>query len=106
DLRTQEVVESVTSTDSGVSVRTQRGTLVEGDVVVVGVGTLPNTAVAEASGITVEQGVLVDEYCRTNVPGVFAAGDVTNHWHPMFGCRMRVEHFDNATKQAMAAAKN
>lgn len=106
DLRTQEVVESVTSTDSGVSVRTQRGTLVEGDVVVVGVGTLPNTAVAEASGITVEQGVLVDEYCRTNVPGVFAAGDVTNHWHPLFGCRMRVEHFDNATKQAMAAAKN
>lgn len=106
DLRTQEIVETVTNTDSGVSVRTQRGTIVEGDVIVVGTGTLPNTEVAEASGIAVNQGVLVDEYCRTNVPGVFAAGDVTNHWHPLFGCRMRVEHYDNATKQAMAAAKN
>ena len=106
DLRTGEIVESVSETESGVSVRTQRGTVVRGDVVVVGVGSLPNTEVAEASGIAVDQGVLVDEYCRTDVPGVFAAGDITNHWHPLFGRRMRVEHFDNATKQAMVAAKN
>ncbi|HET7327081.1 MAG TPA: FAD-dependent oxidoreductase [Nocardioidaceae bacterium] len=106
DLRTGEAVESVTETEGGVRVRTQRGTVVDGDVVVVGVGTVPNTEVAEASGIAVDNGVLVDEYCRTNVPDVFAAGDITNHWHPLFERRLRVEHFDNATKQAMAAAKN
>lgn len=106
DLRTGETVESVTETADGISVRTRSGTVVEGDVVVVGVGTLPNTEVAEASGIAVDHGVLVDEYCRTNVPNVFAAGDITNHWHPVFERRLRVEHFDNATKQAMAAAKN
>jgi 3-phenylpropionate/trans-cinnamate dioxygenase ferredoxin reductase subunit len=106
DLRTGEVVESVTETGGGVIVRTRRGTVVEGDVVVVGIGTVPNTEVAERSGIRVDGGVLVDEYCRTNVENVLAAGDVTSHWHPLFGRRLRVEHFDNATKQAMAAAKN
>ena len=61
---------------------------------------------AERSGIAVDNGVLVDEYCRTNVAGVFAAGDITNHWHPLFQRRLRVEHFDNANKQSAAAAKN
>lgn len=106
ELRTGEVVESVTETASGVTVKTQSGTTVEGDVVVVGIGTVANTEVAERSGVEVEGGVLVDEYCRTNVEGVFAAGDVTNHWHPLFERRLRVEHFDNANKQGMAAAKN
>jgi 3-phenylpropionate/trans-cinnamate dioxygenase ferredoxin reductase subunit len=106
DLRTGEVVESVTETAAGVTVRTRSGTTVEGDVVVVGIGTIANTEMAERSGVAVDNGVLVDEYCRTNVEGVFAAGDVTNHWHPLFERRMRVEHFDNANKQAMAAAKN
>ncbi|WP_219418123.1 NAD(P)/FAD-dependent oxidoreductase [Pseudonocardia nigra] len=106
DLRTGEAVDSVTETGGGVVVRTRRGTVVEGDVVVVGIGTVPNTDVAQRSGIEVDGGVLVDEYCRTNVENVLAAGDVTNHWHPLFGRRLRVEHFDNANKQAMAAAKN
>jgi 3-phenylpropionate/trans-cinnamate dioxygenase ferredoxin reductase subunit len=100
------VVESVIETADGVTVRTRSGAVVEGDVVVVGIGTLPNTEVAERSGIEVENGVLVDEYCRTNVENVYAAGDVTNHWHPLFERRLRVEHFDNANKQAMAVAKN
>ncbi|RCW45840.1 3-phenylpropionate/trans-cinnamate dioxygenase ferredoxin reductase subunit [Halopolyspora algeriensis] len=107
DLRTGEVVESVTETPDGVTVRTRRGTVVDGDVIVIGIGTVPNIEVAERSGIAVDDhGVLVDEYCRTNIDGVFAAGDITSHWHPLFGRRLRVEHFDNANKQSMAAAKN
>ena len=54
----------------------------------------------------VENGILVDEWCRTNAPGVFAAGDVANHSHPLFGRRLRVEHWDNALKQGAAAARN
>jgi 3-phenylpropionate/trans-cinnamate dioxygenase ferredoxin reductase subunit len=48
----------------------------------------------------------VDEYCRTGQDGVYAAGDVATFHHPLFGCRIRAEHFDNANAQGMAAAKN
>jgi 3-phenylpropionate/trans-cinnamate dioxygenase ferredoxin reductase subunit len=65
---------------------------------VVGVGVQPNAEIAERSGIAVDNGVLVDAACRTNVNGVFAVGDVANHDHPLFG-RLRVEHYNNAEKQ-------
>lgn len=106
DLWTGSGVASVREGASGVTVATHDGRSVDGDVVVVGIGTVPNVDVAERSGVHVDNGILVDEHCRTNVEGVFAAGDVTNHWHPLFERRLRVEHFDNATKQGMAAAKN
>jgi 3-phenylpropionate/trans-cinnamate dioxygenase ferredoxin reductase component len=104
-LRLGETVESVIETATGVLVTTSGGRI-EGDLVVVGVGINPNAAVAERSGLAVNNGVLVDEYCRTAVPNVYAAGDVANHWHPLFGERIRVEHFDNASRQATAAANN
>jgi 3-phenylpropionate/trans-cinnamate dioxygenase ferredoxin reductase subunit len=75
------------------------------DFVVTGVGIAPATALAEASGIEVSNGILVDGRCRTSVPGVFAAGDVANHLHPLFG-RLRVEHYDNALQQGAAAARS
>ena len=49
---------------------------------------------------------MVDEHCRASVDGVFAAGDVANHYHPIFGRRIRVEHWDNARRQGRAAALN
>jgi len=106
DLRTGQTVESVDVGDSGVAVRTGASEVVEGDVVVVGIGTVPNVDVAERSGLDVDGGVLVDEYCRTSVENVWAAGDVVNAWQPSLGRRLRIEHFDNASKQGMAAAKN
>lgn len=105
DLRTREVVETVRETGDGVQVRTSAGMVYEADLVVVGVGMVPNSEVAAAAGITVDNGILVDECCRTNVDGVLAAGDVANHRHPVFGRRLRVEHFDNANKQGAAAAR-
>jgi 3-phenylpropionate/trans-cinnamate dioxygenase ferredoxin reductase subunit len=56
--------------------------------------------------VAIDNGVLVDEFCRTNLANVYAAGDVANHQHPLFGERVRVEHFDNASRQAAAAAGN
>jgi 3-phenylpropionate/trans-cinnamate dioxygenase ferredoxin reductase subunit len=103
---TGHAVEAVAERADGVTVRTSQGATVEGDVVVIGIGTIANTEVAQRSGIAVDGGVLVDEYCRTDIDQVLAAGDVTSHWHPLFGQRLRVEHFDNANKQAMCAAKN
>lgn len=87
-------------------VLTQAGRSIDCDFAVVGVGVEPTVdAVAEA-GVEIDNGILVDEYCRTTVDGIFAAGDVANHYHPLFGQRMRVEHWHNALKQGPAAARN
>jgi 3-phenylpropionate/trans-cinnamate dioxygenase ferredoxin reductase subunit len=58
------------------------------------------------SGVEINDGILVDEYCRTNVQDIFAAGDVANHYHPLFRKRMRVEHWQNAMQQGAAAARS
>jgi 3-phenylpropionate/trans-cinnamate dioxygenase ferredoxin reductase component len=84
---------------------TKEGRRLEGDFAVVGVGVEPVTELVKGTDVAVENGILVDPALRTNVPGVFAAGDVARHDHPVFG-RIRVEHFDNALKMGEAAARN
>jgi 3-phenylpropionate/trans-cinnamate dioxygenase ferredoxin reductase component len=101
-----EAVESFEGEGHVEAVITNKGTRVEGDFVVVGVGIQPNVEWLEGSGIDLGNGVVVDQFCRANVEGVYAAGDVANHWHPLFERRMRVEHWDNALKQGAAAARN
>ncbi|HEY0873567.1 MAG TPA: FAD-dependent oxidoreductase [Vicinamibacterales bacterium] len=85
---------------------TTGGRRVDCDFAVVGVGVEPVVDVATESGIEIENGILVDEYCRTNLPDVYAAGDVANHDHPLFQQRMRVEHWQNAMLQGAAAARS
>jgi 3-phenylpropionate/trans-cinnamate dioxygenase ferredoxin reductase subunit len=78
----------------------------DADVVIVGVGALANTALAESAGLHCDNGIVVDEYCRTSDPSIYAAGDCTNHPSPRFGRRVRLESVDNAFEQAKAAALN
>ena len=85
-------------------VRAKSGRLIECDFVVAGIGIFPNTELLAAAGARVDNGVLVDEHCRTSLPDVYAAGDVTNHEHPIFG-RLRVEHWNNGFQQGKAAAR-
>ena len=84
---------------------TKKGLELECDLAIVAVGIRPTVEVVEGTEIAVENGILVDSMCRTNVPGIFAAGDVANHLHPLFG-RIRVEHYNNAEKQGAAAASS
>jgi 3-phenylpropionate/trans-cinnamate dioxygenase ferredoxin reductase component len=88
------------------SVFTKGGRRLECDFVVVGIGIEPAVDMLGDSGIHLDNGVVVDEYCRTNVSGIYAAGDVANHYHPVFDRQMRVEHWHNAVKQGAAAARN
>ncbi|HEX9823956.1 MAG TPA: FAD-dependent oxidoreductase [Actinomycetota bacterium] len=104
DLRLGEGVEKVESTADLARVTTTTGATIEGDAVVVGIGIVPNTGLAEEAGLDVDNGILVDAACGTSADGVYAAGDVANHDHPLFG-RIRVEHFDNALKMGAAAAR-
>jgi 3-phenylpropionate/trans-cinnamate dioxygenase ferredoxin reductase subunit len=84
---------------------TRRGRNLECDVAVVAVGIEPNVELLQGTGVATDNGVLVDASCRTNVPDIYAAGDVANHLHPLFG-RIRVEHYNNAEKQGAAAARS
>jgi 3-phenylpropionate/trans-cinnamate dioxygenase ferredoxin reductase subunit len=85
---------------------TKQGRKLDCDFAVVGVGVEPVTDLADSTDIRIDNGIVVDELCRTSVEDVFAAGDVTNHYHPVFGRQMRVEHWQNAIKQGEAAAKS
>jgi 3-phenylpropionate/trans-cinnamate dioxygenase ferredoxin reductase subunit len=87
-------------------VRTASGQTVECDLVVVGLGIEPNTELVEGAGVAVDDGVVVDELCRTSVEGIYAAGDVARHRHPVFGTHVRVEHWLNAIEQGGAAARS
>jgi 3-phenylpropionate/trans-cinnamate dioxygenase ferredoxin reductase component len=87
-------------------VATARGRSIECDFVVVGLGTEPVTDLLAGTGVRIDNGVVVDEYLWTGVEGIYAAGDVANHYHPVFGRRIRVEHWQNALKQGPAAARN
>jgi 3-phenylpropionate/trans-cinnamate dioxygenase ferredoxin reductase subunit len=88
------------------AVVTDRGARIGCDFAVVGIGIVPDTRVVEGTGIELDNGIAVDERCRTSAEGVYAAGDVANHWHPVFDRRIRVEHWDNALKQGAAAARS
>jgi 3-phenylpropionate/trans-cinnamate dioxygenase ferredoxin reductase subunit len=72
--------------------------------VVIGVGVTPNIALAEAAGLAIDNGVLVDASLRTSDPDVYAAGDIANAQHPFLGSRVRVEHWANALNQPATAA--
>ena len=76
------------------------------DLVVVGIGTLPSTDLLDGSDVRTGNGILVDEHCQTSAPGVYAAGDVANHFLPHLGRHVRVEHFQHATRHGAAAAAN
>ena len=88
------------------AVETADGTRIDADLVVVGIGATPRTALAEAAGLAVDDGILVDEHLESSAPGIFAAGDVANALHPITGSRIRVEHWDNARRQGRVAGRN
>ncbi|MFW6195271.1 MAG: NAD(P)/FAD-dependent oxidoreductase [Chloroflexota bacterium] len=85
---------------------TRSGHSVECDFAVVGLGIRPNTDVVNGTGVELNNGIVVDEYSRTSVDGIYAAGDVANHYHPLAGEHMRVEHWQNAMMQGAAAARS
>lgn len=87
------------------AVVTDKGDRVAADLVVVGIGIVPNVEVAQAAGLKVDNGVVVDEFCRTSDPNIYAAGDVTNHPNPLMGRNIRLESVQNAVSQGRTAAQ-
>lgn len=104
DLRLGVGVEAIEGGDRVERVRLADGSVVECDVVVVGIGVTPNTGWLEGSGLPLADGVLADATCRV-VDGVVAAGDVARWSHPTYGEDLRVEHWDHAIAQGGHAAE-
>jgi 3-phenylpropionate/trans-cinnamate dioxygenase ferredoxin reductase component len=109
DLRCGVTVSAVRAATAGPStvggVELADGTVLDADVVVVGVGVSPDVELAQAAGLAVDDGVLVDASLRTSDPDVFAVGDIANAEHPVLGRRIRVEHWANALQQPEVAAR-
>ena len=76
------------------------------DGVVAGIGMEPNIELATAAGLSTNNGIVVDEFLRTSIPGIYAAGDVAEFYNPTLAKRMRVEHEDNANSMGRLAGRN
>jgi 3-phenylpropionate/trans-cinnamate dioxygenase ferredoxin reductase component len=85
---------------------TSSGAVLPAHAVVVGIGAVPNVGLAADAGLEVGNGVVVDAALRTSDPDIYAAGDIANAYHPLFGRRVRVEHWANALNSGPAAAKS
>lgn len=91
--------------DRVTGVETSAGDVIECDLVCVGVGIRPNVELADAAGLHVDDGVVVDEHMRTSHPDIYAAGDVINYFDPVFGRRRRVEHWGHAEHSGQIAGR-
>jgi NADPH-dependent 2,4-dienoyl-CoA reductase/sulfur reductase-like enzyme len=105
-LRMSLTVASIVGAEGRVTgVRIDGGEVVPADLVLVGIGAIPNVELAKAAGLEVDNGIVTDESMRTSDPDIYAAGDVANAYHPVAKMRLRSEHWANALKGGPVAAK-
>lgn len=104
DIRTNAAVSALRTTDDGVVIELGEAPPLEADAVLVGIGITPNVSVAAASGLRVDNGIVVDAQGQTSIPNIYAAGDVARRYSERAGRHVRVEHFDNANRQGAAVA--
>jgi 3-phenylpropionate/trans-cinnamate dioxygenase ferredoxin reductase subunit len=105
DLHFGVGVEAIVGSQTVEAVRLSDGTVLAATAVVVGIGVTPRVELAEAAGLTVNNGIVVDDDLQASAPGIFAAGDVANAFHPRYGTRIRLEHWSAALNQGPAAAR-
>jgi NADPH-dependent 2,4-dienoyl-CoA reductase/sulfur reductase-like enzyme len=99
------ITEIIERNGAAAGVTTGSGEYLPADLVVVAVGVTPNTGLAEASGLSIDNGILTDGSLRTEDPRIFAAGDVANAFHPVTGGHLRSEHWANAINSGKVAAR-
>ena len=99
-----EIISLKIASEQAEAVVCDTGESIKADLVIIGIGVVPNTELAMHAGLTVDNGILVDEYAQTSDPNIVAAGDCTNHPNPLLGRNIRLESVPNATEQAKTAA--
>jgi NADPH-dependent 2,4-dienoyl-CoA reductase/sulfur reductase-like enzyme len=106
EVITNDSVASVTKEDGRLIVRTGSGRAIETDGIVAGIGIRPNIELAQAIGLKIDNGIVVNERLETSLPDIYAAGDTVNFFHAGLGKRVRVEHEDNAVFMGKLAGQN
>jgi 3-phenylpropionate/trans-cinnamate dioxygenase ferredoxin reductase component len=106
EILTEDSVSGLNNTGGKYDIKTEKGKSIQADAVIGGIGIKPDITLAESAGITVNNGIVVDEFLITNQPDVYAAGDAANFYNPLLGERIRVEHEDNANKMGKQAGRN
>ncbi len=105
DIRFNTGVISIEDQVTGLRIETSSGPI-EADLVVVGIGATPNQELASRAGLLVDDGVVVDEFCRTSDAAISAAGDLTKHFNPIVNRHVRLESWQNAQNQGIAVGRN
>ncbi|MBX3077812.1 MAG: FAD-dependent oxidoreductase [Cryobacterium sp.] len=106
DMRMSVVVDKIVGSHGKVAgVQLKDGELIPADLVLIGVGAVPNVALADDAGLVTENGIVVDQAMQSSDPDIFAAGDVANAFHPLANMRLRSEHWANALNEGPAAAR-
>lgn len=106
DIHEDTRVESITRSDDGYEVTLAGGDLLKADLVIVGIGVIPNTEIAETAGLEVDRGISANAQMQTNDPDIYAVGDCAHAMHMRFDAPTRLESVQNAVDQATAAAKS
>ncbi len=76
------------------------------DLIIVGIGSKPNTSIFTNNDLKIDNGIITDEFCQTSIPDVYAAGDVANFYHPFYNTNLRLESFKHAQNHGINAGKN
>jgi 3-phenylpropionate/trans-cinnamate dioxygenase ferredoxin reductase subunit len=103
-LKTQ--IKKITKKNNSFQIILNSKTTLSADLIIVGIGSSPNTSLFVESSLEINNGIITDEFSRTSIPDVFAAGDVSNFFHPTYGTHMRLESFKHAQNQGINAGKN
>ncbi len=106
DLRLGARIEAIEGDGRVQGIALAGGETVPADLVIIGIGIVANTGLAEAAGLEVDNGIVVDEFGRTSNPDIYAVGDVANQPNAFLGRRVRLESYQNAQDQAIAVARN
>jgi 3-phenylpropionate/trans-cinnamate dioxygenase ferredoxin reductase subunit len=104
DVRTSVALQEISGTARPEAVLAKDGTRWPADLIVIGIGAVPNDELARAAGLPVDNGIVVDHFGQTDDPAIWAAGDVTNHPSNLFARRLRLESVHNAMAQAKTVA--
>lgn len=104
NIKTSTVAVSLEGEESVTSVTCQDDEVIPADIVIIGVGVRPETSLAEQCGLSIDNGICVNEFAQTDDPNIVAAGDCASYFHELYQTRVRIESIQNAMEQAKAAA--
>lgn len=99
-------MQSIVGKDHGLQVTLVNNVRLKADLVIAGIGVMPRIDLAQAAGLKVERGVIVNEYLRTSDPSIYAAGDIAQYYDVRYGHVLRLEHWDNAIAMGKIAGLN